>query len=66
VSTVLHRPPLDLEPLSTQIDPEVLEDLVSGPVGRRENLSVTFQFEGCTIVVTPTAIRVHAGTGANG
>jgi hypothetical protein len=33
VARVLGRPPLDLDPLSAQVDPEALDDLVGGPVG---------------------------------
>jgi hypothetical protein len=66
VSTVLKRPPLDLEPLSAQIDPEALDDLLSGPIGRREALSVSFAFEECTVVVTPTSISVHRGRPPDG
>ena len=66
VSTALERPPLDLEPLSAQIDPEALDDLLSGSIGRREALSVSFAFEGCTVVVTPTSISVHRGRSPDG
>jgi hypothetical protein len=59
VATALRRQPLDLEPLSAQIDPDALDDLLSGPVGRRDALSVSFRFEGCTVDVTPAEIRVR-------
>lgn len=58
VANALGRQPLDLEPLSTQIDPEALETLLGGPVGRREGLSISFCFADCTVVVTPTRIDV--------
>ncbi len=58
VATALGRQPLDLEPLSTQVDPEALETLLDGPIGRREGLTVSFVFAGCTVDVTPTRIDV--------
>ncbi|WP_380677789.1 HalOD1 output domain-containing protein [Salinigranum sp. GCM10025319] len=66
VSTALKRPPLELEPLSAQLDPEALDNLLSGPIGRREDLSVSFAFEGCTVVVTPTSISIHRDRSADG
>lgn len=61
VSAATQRSPLDLEPLSMQIDPEALEDLVSGPVGQRDGLTVSFRFGGCTVVVEPSTIRITVG-----
>jgi hypothetical protein len=58
VANALGRQPLDLEPLSTQVDPEALETLLNGPIGRREGLTVSFTFAGCTVDVTPTRIDV--------
>lgn len=59
VSRALGKQPLDLEPLSAQIDPDALETLLHGPVGRHEGLSVGFRYERCRIVVTPAAIEVY-------
>lgn len=58
VANALQRQPLDLEPLSTQVDPEALETLLNGPIGQRQELSVSFSFAECTVVVTPTRIYV--------
>jgi hypothetical protein len=58
VASALGRQPLDLEPLSTQVDPEALETLLGGPIGEREGLTVSFRFAGCTVAVTPTRIDV--------
>lgn len=58
VADALRRQPLDLEPLSTQVDPEALETLLNGPIGQREGLTVSFSFAGCTVVLTPTRIHV--------
>jgi hypothetical protein len=59
VATALRRQPLDLEPLSAQIDPEALENLLNGPIGRRDELSVSFRFEDCTVVLGPRTIAVY-------
>jgi hypothetical protein len=59
VSKALRKQPLDLEPLSAQIDPDALETLLHGPIGQRERLSVVFQYEGCHVVVTPTVVEVY-------
>lgn len=59
VSKALRKQPLDLEPLSAQIDPDALETLLHGPIGRREGLSVVFQYEQCHVVVTPSVIEVY-------
>jgi hypothetical protein len=61
VATAVQRPPLDLEPLSTQVDPEALETLVTGPVGSREGLRISFRFAGCHVAVTPARITVAPG-----
>lgn len=66
VSTALKRQPLDLEPLSAQVDPEALDDLLSGPVGRRDGLENAFRFEECTVVVTPTAVSVYLDSPTGG
>lgn len=58
VASALQRQPLDLEPLSTQVDPEALDMLLNGPIGQRQGLSVSFSFAECTVVVTPTRIYV--------
>lgn len=66
VSTALKRQPLDLEPLSAQVDPEALDDLLSGPVGRRDGLKIAFRFEECTVVVTPASISVYVDSSTGG
>jgi hypothetical protein len=58
VADTLRRQPLDLEPLSTQVDPEALETLLNGPIGQREELTVSFSFADCMVTLTPTRIHV--------
>lgn len=60
VADTLGCSPLELDPLSTQIDPDALDSLVNGPVGRRDRLTVSFSFAGLSVAVTRTQVRLHA------
>jgi len=54
VAETTHTDPTRLRPLYEVIDPDALNDLISGSLERPqapEDLTVTFQFEGCDVVV---------------
>ena len=59
VADTLGCSPLELDPLSTQIDPDALDSLIHGPVGRRDRLTVSFTFAGLSVAVTRTQIRLY-------
>jgi hypothetical protein len=56
VAAALDRDALDLPPLAGTIDPDALDGLVgASPEPRR--LSVTFEYAGCVVTVTPDDVR---------
>ena len=59
IADTLGCSPLELDPLSTQVDPEALNSLINGPVGRRDQLTVSFTFAGLSVAVTRTQIRLY-------
>ena len=59
IADVLGRDPLELEPLSAQLDPEALDTLVAEAAGDHTDLSISFSFAGCAVVVTPTQVRIR-------
>lgn len=65
VADTLGCSPLELDPLSTQIDPDALDSLINGPVGRRDRLTVSFTFAGLSVAVTRTQIRLYPSSSSN-
>ena len=59
VADTLECSPLELAPLSSQIDPDALESLMNAPVGRRNRLTVSFSFAGFDVAVTRSQVRLQ-------
>lgn len=59
VADTLGCSPLELDPLSTQIDPDALDSLINGPAGWRDRLTVSFSFAGLNVAVTRTQVRLY-------
>ncbi|WP_394355537.1 HalOD1 output domain-containing protein [Halapricum desulfuricans] len=55
--------PKELEPLANVIDPDALEALFGSPSDQRREFR--FEYEGCTVFVTSSEVRVREqlGTG---
>ena len=58
VADALETDPIELAPLYTAIDPDGLARVLSHPT--ETPVTVTFQFEGCTVVSSDGDITVHA------
>ena len=59
VATLTDTPPLELAPLYNAIDPDHLDEVIERSTSAGSALELAFTYAGCTVVVTPTEIRVR-------
>jgi hypothetical protein len=66
VADALDCDPVELESLSTRVDPEALDTMTERAAGTGSKLSISFSFAGCAVTVTPARIRVRRRVGESG
>lgn len=58
VAASQNRSPLDLPPLAGSIDPDGLDLLCGGGRGERSAVTLSFEYSGRRVTVTPDEIRI--------
>lgn len=59
MSRFTGRSPLDLEPLAEAVDPDAIDAVVDRPAGGDAAVTVSFDYAGLEVTVTPTEIRLR-------
>lgn len=61
VADVIDESPLELEPLHATVDTEALDGMLETADGTEPDVTVTFEYCGCEVTVTPVEARVGEG-----